>query len=195
LGEVETPPPPPQDEVAAGLQKEGAVGSEAAPKGRTTARRASKRSAIGRSAGRSGKAAAVGEDPFEGPSPSSRRPERPVPVQVPSQSRASRPGSPVAAAREVSQAQIGAFVRNKENQDNLKMCYDRALKRDERLRTGRLDITVSVGATGVVQGVQVHGPSDFMIIEGCIKNAIRHWHFPANAEDYATTFPLILQGG
>jgi len=86
-------------------------------------------------------------------------------------------------------------VRNKENQAGFKTCYDRALKRDGRLRTGRLDITVSVGATGVVRDVKVHGPSDFLLIEGCIKNAIHHWHFPANVEEYATSFPLILQGG
>jgi outer membrane biosynthesis protein TonB len=63
------------------------------------------------------------------------------------------------------------------------------------LRTGRLDITVSIGESGTVQRVQVHGPADFMIIEDCIKSAIRHWRFPANAEEYATSFPLILQGG
>lgn len=62
------------------------------------------------------------------------------------------------------------------------------------MREGRLDITVSIGATGVVQQVQVHGPSDFLLIDSCIKNAIRHWRFPANVEEYAMSFPLILQG-
>ncbi len=110
---------------------------------------------------------------------------------TPDQSHGSRSG----AAREVSQSQLGEFVRSKENQAGIKTCYERALKRDSRLRTGRLDITVSVGATGVVQNVQVHGPSDFLIIQDCIKSAIRHWHFPANMEEYATSFPFIMQGG
>ena len=61
LREVETPP-----------QAEAEVAPEVAPKAPTTARSASKRSSIVRSAGPSRKAAAVGEDPFEGPSPSSR---------------------------------------------------------------------------------------------------------------------------
>ena len=60
LREVETPP-----------QAEAKVAPEVAPKAPTTAQSASKRSSIVRSAGRSRKAAAVGEDPFEGPSPSS----------------------------------------------------------------------------------------------------------------------------
>ena len=165
------------------------------PKGRTGARVASRRPAVVHSAGPSVKAAAVGEDPFEGPAPSSRRAERPVPVVMPDQSHRSRSGPSGGAVREVSQSQLGEFVRSKDNQAGIKMCYERALKRDGRLRTGRLDITVSVGATGVVQNVQVHGPADFLIIESCIKNAIRHWHFPANVEEYATSFPFIMQGG
>ena len=178
--------PLPQDE------KSVALGAE--PKGRTGARAASKRPAV-HSAGPSAKAAAVGEDPFERPSPSSRLAERPVPVVTPDQSHRSRSGPSGGVVREVSQSQLGEFVRSKENQAGIKTCYERALKRDSRLRTGRLDITVSVGATGVVQNVQVHGPSDFLIIQDCIKNAIRHWHFPANVEEYATSFPFIMQGG
>jgi hypothetical protein len=54
---------------------------------------------------------------------------------------------------------------------------------------------VSIGPMGTVQRVQVHGTADFMIIETCLKEAIRHWRFPANNEEYATSFPLILQGG
>jgi hypothetical protein len=67
LREVETPP-----------QAEAEVAAEVAPKAPTTARSASNRSSIVRSAGRSRKAVAVGEDPFEGPSRSSRLVERPV---------------------------------------------------------------------------------------------------------------------
>jgi len=180
VGEAE---PPPQDEPT--------VAPEAAPKGRAAPRGGSRRSAPAHAAGPSAKPAAVGEDPFEAASPASRVVERRVPVVAPSQSR----GSAGNAGREVSQEQIGAVVRNKENQAGLKTCYERALRRDGRLRTGRLDITVSVGEGGTVQRVQVHGPTDFLIIDGCLKNAIRHWRFPANAEEYATSFPLILQGG
>jgi hypothetical protein len=100
-------------------------------------------------------------------------------------------------AKEVGlQSQISELVRNKENQAGIESCYERAAKRDGRMRAGRrLDITVSIGASGVVQQVQVHGPSDFLLIDSCIKNAIRHWRFPANVEEYAMSFPLILQGG
>ena len=169
------------------------IAPEAGHRGRT-ARVASKRRAAVRPAVRSGKAAVVGEDPFEGPSPSSHRAERPiVPVEA-DQSRRSRSGPAGAEVKAVSQSQIAEVVRNKEHQNGLKTCYERAAKRDGRLRTGRLDITVSVGASGTVQRVQVHGPADFLIIDDCIKDAIRHWRFPASTEEYGTSFPLILQG-
>ena len=69
LREVETPPQAPSlREVETPPQAEAEVAAEVAPKAPTTAQSASKRSSIVRSAGRSRKAAAVGEDPFEGPS-------------------------------------------------------------------------------------------------------------------------------
>ena len=176
---------PPRDDTT--------IEPEARHRGRT-ARVTPRRRAAVRPAVRSGKAAVVGEDPFEGPSPSSHRAERPiVPVEA-DQSRRSRSGPAGAEVKAVSQSQIAEVVRNKEHQNGLKTCYERAAKRDGRLRTGRLDITVSVGASGTVQRVQVHGPADFLIIDDCIKDAIRHWRFPASTEEYGTSFPLILQG-
>jgi hypothetical protein len=178
--------PPPQDETTG--EPEGR------PKARA-ARATPRHSAVARSAGPSGKAAAVSDDPFDEPSARSRSPERPAPVAKPTQPSRPRSSPSASEGRGISQSQISEVVRSKENQAGLKSCYERALKRDGRLRTGRLDITVSVAESGLVQHVQVHGPSDFLLIDGCLKNAIRHWRFPANVEEYATSFPLILQGG
>ena len=188
-------PAPPSGEVEPPAQEVTTSEPEARPKVRAAARSASKRSAVVHSAGPSGKAAAVGEDPFERSSARSHSVERPVPVETPSRSRPPRSGPSGREVGAISQSQISEVVRNKGNQAGLKSCYERALKRDGQLRAGRLDITVSIGETGVVQNVQVHGSSDFLLIDGCIKNAIRHWRFPANVEEYATSFPLILQGG
>jgi outer membrane biosynthesis protein TonB len=137
-----------------------------------------------------GKAAPV-EDPFAAPAGMTRSAEKPIPLAAIQGKRATAANEP----RVVSQSQISEVVRKKENQAGLKTCYERALKRDGRLRTGRLDITVSIGPMGTVQRVQVHGSADFMVIDKCLKEAIRHWRFPASSEEYATSFPLILQGG
>lgn len=103
--------------------------------------------------------------------------------------------SPLGDAKAVSQRQISAVVRNKANQAALKSCYERALKMDNHLTRGRVDVTVSVGPSGTVQRVVIQAPSGFILLEPCIKGAIKHWVFPASTEEYAVNFPLVMQGG
>lgn len=99
-----------------------------------------------------------------------------------------------AAAAGPSEGMITAVVKRKENQDALRSCYERALKRDDRLRSGRIDVTASVGRSGTVKTVHLSAPPEFSTMESCIRSAVRRWHFPANADEYAINFPLILQG-
>jgi predicted Zn finger-like uncharacterized protein len=103
--------------------------------------------------------------------------------------------NPFDEAKNVSQAQITAVVRNPANQAGLKSCYERALKMDNHLTSGRIDVTVSIGASGSVQRVVVNAPSSFIMVEPCIKSAVKRWVFPSSTEDYGTSFPLIMQGG
>jgi hypothetical protein len=56
-------------------------------------------------------------------------------------------------------------------------------------------VTVSIGTSGAVQRVVINAPPSFIMVEPCIKNAVKHWAFPPNSEEYATNFPLIMQGG
>jgi predicted Zn finger-like uncharacterized protein len=125
------------------------------------------------------------------------------------------PGSPNSAALAVRETRVGpatprasaaapggatadvdffGFVRRKENQATLKTCYDRALKRNEALRMGKLNVTVDVGRSGTVKGVKVDAPSEFEGVGTCIQDAVRRWRWPASSEDYQGTFPLVLQG-
>jgi hypothetical protein len=103
--------------------------------------------------------------------------------------------NPLDNAKAVSREQISAVVRNKANHAALKSCYERALKMDNHLTRGRVDVTVSIGTSGTVQRVVFDGSSKIALVEPCIKNALKHWVFPPNTEDYAVSFPLILQGG
>jgi hypothetical protein len=77
----------------------------------------------------------------------------------------------------------------------LKSCYERALKMDNHLTSGRIDVTVAVGTSGVVQRVVVNAPASFILVEPCIKSAVKRWVFPPSPEEYGTNFPLIMQGG
>ncbi len=99
-----------------------------------------------------------------------------------------------AAGGGISESMISAVVRKKDNQQAIKICYERALKRDERLKSGRIDVTASVGMSGMVKAVQLSAPPEFSTVEGCIKMSVKRWAFPANSEEYSINFPLILQG-
>ena len=103
--------------------------------------------------------------------------------------------NPFDEAKTVSQSQITSVVRNTANQAALKSCYERALKMDNHLTSGRIDVTVSIGSSGVVQRVVINAPSSFILVEPCIKSAVKRWVFPPNTEEYGTNFPLIMQGG
>jgi len=47
----------------------------------------------------------------------------------------------------------------------------------------------------MVQRVVINAPSSFIMVEPCIKTAVKRWVFPPSSEEYATNFPLIMQGG
>lgn len=109
---------------------------------------------------------------------------------------AARPGSSAGSATaksdNFSEADVRAVIKH--NEASIKTCYERALKRDERLRTGRLDVNVTVGISGMVKAVSVNAPPEFSGVGACVKEAVRRWRFPAGREEYEVPFPLLLQG-
>jgi hypothetical protein len=91
-----------------------------------------------------------------------------------------------------TEAMIIAVV--KKNQTTIKTCYERALKRDDRLRSGRIDVTAELGPSGTVKSVSLTAPPEFVTVEACIKTAVRRWAFPTSPKEYRAEFPLIMQG-
>jgi predicted Zn finger-like uncharacterized protein len=111
--------------------------------------------------------------------------ERAVKTYVPQRAHAE-----AAATQEVSQQQMAAVVRK--NQSGIQTCYERALKRDDKLR-GRIEVTTSIGASGMVRKVDLRAPAELTPIKACIETTIRRWAFPASREPYDFAFPLILE--
>ena len=94
--------------------------------------------------------------------------------------------------QQVSQQAIMSVVT--QNRRSLNLCYDRVLKHDSSLKSGRVVTHVHVGISGSVTGVQVPDPQYANSEIGqCIAQTIRHWHFPAADAEYETEFPIILQ--
>jgi hypothetical protein len=88
---------------------------------------------------------------------------------------------------------MGVF-RQQHNHTALKSCYDRALKRDPKLRLGRLDITVGVAEAGSVRMVKVNAPPEFSSVSSCMQSTVRRWRFPPTGEYYEATFTMLLHG-
>jgi hypothetical protein len=97
-------------------------------------------------------------------------------------------------ARRVGQqpldAEIVATIRR--NESGVRICYERALKRDAGL-TPRLEVQVSVTPAGAVEHVSIDGPPRTRELTGCIRNVVMTWQFPRAPEAYRSTFPLRLQ--
>jgi predicted Zn finger-like uncharacterized protein len=106
--------------------------------------------------------------------------------------RGNRGAAGAAAGDGPTETMIIAVVRK--NQATIKTCYERALKRDDRLRSGRIDVTAELGSSGTVKSVSLASPPEFATVEACIKTAVRRWAFPVAPHDYRAEFPLILQG-
>jgi hypothetical protein len=97
-----------------------------------------------------------------------------------------------AAAGNVSQQAILGVVT--QNRRSLNLCYDRVLKHDSSLKSGRVVTHVKIGISGIVVGVSVPDPQySNSEIGQCIAQTIKHWHFPAADSEYETEFPIILQ--
>jgi predicted Zn finger-like uncharacterized protein len=94
--------------------------------------------------------------------------------------------------QQVSQQAIMAVVT--QNRRSLNLCYDRVLKHDSSLKSGRVVTHVRIGISGSVTGVNVPDPQYANSEIGqCIAQTIKHWHFPSADSEYETEFPIILQ--
>jgi hypothetical protein len=95
----------------------------------------------------------------------------------------------------VSQEQIAVLLQS--HRSSLRDCYERALRRDDRLtRGGRIDTRVAVRRGGAVKAVTFTAPPDLEAALGpCMRGTIKHWRIPAYGHEYETEFPVLLQGG
>jgi len=92
-----------------------------------------------------------------------------------------------------AQADIMKVIGN--NRSSIKVCYQRALTRDNSLTHGKLAVKLSIGISGRVKHVALDGPTTFRILlEPCIKEVVQRWVFPQASEEYGTEFPLVFQG-
>jgi hypothetical protein len=127
-----------------------------------------------------------------GNQPPGTKPAAPVEDDSPGGHALKIPSRTQAVAKEVSESSIAQVVS--QNHRSLGVCYERVLKHDNSLKKAKLTAKVTVGISGTVKSAIIED-AEFKTSEigQCLTTAIRNWHFPANADEYTTEIPLLLQ--
>ena len=93
--------------------------------------------------------------------------------------------------REITPEEIVSLQRR--YQQNFQRCYERAVKRDLELREVSVDVSLTIGASGVVRGVSFEGTADQTLRE-CLNRAFRRWTFKPIGATADVVIPLQFYG-
>jgi hypothetical protein len=77
------------------------------------------------------------------------------------------------------------------NKPRLQRCYERAIRGQQSPPSVRLDLTVTVAASGRVKAVDATGSAPGGLAE-CVEASVRRWRFPASAEGGPAKFPIVF---
>jgi predicted Zn finger-like uncharacterized protein len=77
------------------------------------------------------------------------------------------------------------------NKPRLQRCYERAIRGQQSPPSVRLDVTVTVAASGRVKNVSAEGSGPGGLAE-CIEASVRRWRFPASSEGGPAKFPIVF---
>ncbi len=77
------------------------------------------------------------------------------------------------------------------NKPRLQRCYERAIRGQQSPPSVRLDVTVTVAASGRVKAVSADGSGPGGLAE-CIEASVRRWRFPASSEGGPAKFPIVF---
>ena len=78
-----------------------------------------------------------------------------------------------------------------ENKPRLQRCYERAIRGQQSPPSVRLDVTVTVAASGRVKNVTAAGSGPGGLAE-CVEASVRRWRFPASSEGGPAKFPIVF---
>jgi predicted Zn finger-like uncharacterized protein len=77
------------------------------------------------------------------------------------------------------------------NKPRLQRCYERAIRGLPSAPSVRLDVTVTVVASGRVKNVSAEGSAPGGLAE-CIEASVRRWRFPESSEGGPAKFPIVF---
>ncbi|MGB5501553.1 MAG: GYF domain-containing protein [Polyangiales bacterium] len=77
------------------------------------------------------------------------------------------------------------------NKPRLQRCYERAIRGQQSPESVRLDVSVTVAASGRVKDVSADGSGPGGLAE-CIEASVRRWRFPASSQGGPAKFPIVF---
>jgi hypothetical protein len=77
------------------------------------------------------------------------------------------------------------------NKSRLQRCYERSIRGQQSAPSVRLDVTVTVAASGRVKDVNAAGSGPGGLAE-CVEASVRRWRFPASSEGGPARFPIVF---
>jgi len=77
------------------------------------------------------------------------------------------------------------------NKPRLQRCYERSIRGQQSAPSVRLDVTVTVAASGRVKDVNAAGTGPGGLAE-CVEASIRRWRFPSSSEGGPAKFPIVF---
>ena len=77
------------------------------------------------------------------------------------------------------------------NKPRLQRCYERAIRGQQSPPAVRLDVTVTVAASGRVKAVDAVGNGPGGLAE-CVAASVRRWRFPASSDGGPAKFPIVF---
>ena len=80
-----------------------------------------------------------------------------------------------------------------QNKPKLQRCYERAVRGQATPPSVRMDVTVTVAASGRVKDATAVGDGPGGLAE-CIVASVRRWRFPASSEGGPAEFPIVFSG-
>ncbi len=99
-------------------------------------------------------------------------------------------GSMAASGRQLTGDQLRSTVSS--NTRSLRRCYELAIRGAGDPPTIRLDVQVTIAATGRVTRVSASG-RDFGGMKACLESNVRRWRFPRGGATTQTQFPVVFQ--
>ncbi|RMH41063.1 MAG: DUF4339 domain-containing protein [Deltaproteobacteria bacterium] len=99
-------------------------------------------------------------------------------------------GASSGGARELTADDVAAVYRD--NQLAVKLCYERALKKDPLLDVRKVYVDMTIAPSGVVTDVRL---SDYANTElgRCIVSRMRRWRFRQSTKAFTGRFPLVFR--